>query len=127
MFRRVRQVNATVEYLRERLPYYGPLVQRDLHEFSKEIVGTTVGLGIAAAAGVLLACFVSLAVIVSAWDSHHRVLVAWLVCLVWAVIATAGLLIARASLSGRSVPFRHVGDALARDYAHLTASIQKEE
>jgi len=126
MFRRVHQVNATVHFLRERLPYYAPLVKQDAHEFRDEIVAATVGAGTAAVAGLMLACFLSVAVIVSAWESPYRITAAWCVCLLWAVVAGIGLLVARRALTARPQPFRHVGAALVRDYEHLLATVESE-
>jgi len=126
MFQKIHQANVIVHFLRDRLPFYGPLAQQDVHELRGEIVGAAVGAGILAAAGILLACFLSIAVIVSAWDSHYRIMAAWFVCLVWAAIATGGFLIAFRALSGRPSPFRRLSDALARDYARLVATVEGE-
>ena len=45
------------------------------------------GASISAAAGLIFACFLSVAVIVSAWDGVHRTAVAWAVCCGWGVLA----------------------------------------
>jgi len=116
-----------VHFLRERLPYYAPLARQDAHEFRDEIVAATVGAGIAAVAGLMLAGFVSVAVIVTAWDGSHRIMAAWLVCFAWAVIAITGLLFARRALTGRPQPFRHVSAALTRDYGHLLVAVENEQ
>jgi hypothetical protein len=80
MFRRVHEVRSILEFLRERAPHYGPLARDDLHKFRDEIVKASVGASISAAAGLIFACFLSVAVIVSAWDGLHRTAVAWTVC-----------------------------------------------
>lgn len=118
MFERVRLAKAIAHFAREHLRAYGPLLQRDLHQFRDEIVTATLGAGISLAAGLIFCAFLSVAVIVSAWAGPHRVLIAWLVCVSWGVIAGAGLLIARRVLMG-PVPFHLMSGALSRDYAAL--------
>src|ERR1700724_3642499 len=89
MFRRVHEVRSILQFLRERAPHYGPLARDDLHEFRDEIVKASVGASISAAAGLIFACFLSVAVIVSAWDGLHRTAVAWAVCCAWGVMVCA--------------------------------------
>ena len=72
MFERVRRVRSVLHFVRDRVPHYGPLLTTDLHRFREEIVKATVGAGVSAAAGLIFACFLSVAVIVSTWDSGHR-------------------------------------------------------
>jgi len=59
-----------------------------------------VGASIAASAGLIFACFLSVAVIVSAWDGLHRTAAAWAVCCSWGVLALCGLWYARKAISG---------------------------
>lgn len=126
MFGRVRRVRSVVHFVRDRVPHYGPLIADDLHHFRDELVRATVGAGISAVAGLIFACFLSLAVIVTAWDSPHRILAAWLVTLAWAILAVAGLSYARKALSGPR-PFRLVIAAVARDYGRLLAALDSAE
>lgn len=122
MFQRVHRVRSVLHFVRDRVPRYGPLVTTDLHRFREEIVKATVGAGVSAAAGLIFACFLSVAVIVSTWDSGHRSLAAWLVCLVWAGLALGGLIYARRAVAG-PMPFRLVSAAVSRDYAQLLAAL----
>jgi hypothetical protein len=126
MFRRVHEVKSVLEFLRERAPHYGPLARDDLHKFRDEIVKASVGASISAAAGLIFACFLSIAVIVSAWDSLYRVAVAWAVCTGWGVLAISGLWYARKAVLGPP-PFKLMAAALARDYAGLVAVVEREE
>ena len=125
MFRKVHEVNSALRFVRERLPHYGPLVAADLHQFREEIVKATMGASVSAVAGLIFAAFFSLAVIVTAWDTHYRITTAWLVCLAWAALALAGLVYARKAISG-PLPFRQVSGAVARDYATLLSVIDHE-
>src|SRR5258708_18438282 len=118
MFRRVHEVRSILQFLRARAPYYGPLARDDLHKFRDEIVKASVGASISAAASLIFACFLSVAVIVSAWDSLHRTAVAWAVCCAWGVLALSGLWYARKAISGPP-PFQLTAAAPARAYASL--------
>ncbi len=126
MFRRVHRVRSVLHFIRDRVPHYGPLITDDLHRFREEIVKATVGAGISAAAGLIFACFLSVAVIVTSWDSGHRILAAWLVCLAWAALALVGLVYMRRAVSGPQ-PFRLMSAAVSRDYAHLLAALDNAD
>jgi len=126
MFRRVHEVKSILEFLRERAPHYGPLARDDLHRFRDEIVKASVGASISAVAGLIFACFLSVAVIVSAWDSPHRAAVAWVVCGGWGVLALGGLWYVRKAISGPP-PFQLMAAALARDYSSLLAVVDQQE
>lgn len=125
MFRRVHRVKAIFQFLRERMPHYGPMARDDLHKFRDEIVKASVGACVSASAALIFACFFSIAVIVSAWDGSHRVAVAWVICCGWGVLALAGLWYARRAISGPP-PFRLMGAALARDYTSFLAVADRE-
>ncbi|MEA3174478.1 MAG: hypothetical protein QOF42_1889 [Gammaproteobacteria bacterium] len=126
MFRRVHRFKSILQFLRDRAPHYGPLARDDLHQFRDEIVKASVGASIAAVSGLIFACFLSVAVIVSAWDSPHRPAVAWVVCCGWGVLALGGLWYARKAISGPP-PFQLMAAALARDYRGLLALEDQQE
>ena len=118
MFERVGEARALFHFVGERLPHYAPLVSGDLRRFRDEIVGGTVGACIAMVAGFMFAGFLSVAAIVSAWDTSHRIMAAWAVCAGWGLIFLVGLALARRAVSAPS-PFHLVGTALIRDYARF--------
>ena len=126
MFRRVHRVKAILQLLRERAPHYGPLARDDLRKFRDEIVKASVGASISAAAGLIFACFLSVAVIVSGWNGPHRIAVAWAGCCGWGVLALSGLWYARKAISGPP-PFQLTAAALARDYTSLLAVADRQE
>jgi hypothetical protein len=126
MFRRVHSLKSIIEFLRERMPHYGPLAREDLHKFRDEIVKASVGVSVSAVAGLIFVCFLSVAAIVSAWDGTHRIAVAWSVCAAWGVLALAGLWYARKAIAGPP-PFRLMAAALARDYVHLLVVADQRE
>jgi hypothetical protein len=121
---RVRETGALIHFIRERLPHYGPLVSGDMRRFGEEIVKATAGACVAMVAGLFFACFLSVAAIVSAWNSPHRIAAAWVVCGVWGVVMLVGLGVARKTVSVPP-PFHLVSTALARDYAHFVDSIAR--
>ena len=127
MFGKVRRVRSVVHFVRDRVPHYGPLIADDLHHFRNELVRATVGAGVSAVAGLIFACFLSLAVIVTAWDTNHRLLVAWLVCGAWAVLAIVGLSYARRAVVSAPRQFRLVSAAISRDYTRLVAALEGEK
>jgi hypothetical protein len=126
MFRQVHRAKSILLFLRERAPHYGPLASEDLLKFRDEIVKATVGASVSAAAGLIFACFLSVAVIVSAWDGLHRAAVAWAVCCGWGALALSGLWYARKALSGPP-PFQLMAAALARDYTGLLTMADRED
>ena len=125
MFRRVHRLKSILQFLRERAPHYGPLTRDDLQKFGDEIVKASVGASIAAAAGLIFACFLSVALIVSAWDGRHRAAVAWAVCCAWGLLALGGLWYARKAMSGPP-PFKLTAAALERDYTSLLALADRQ-
>jgi hypothetical protein len=122
LFERIGEARTLFHYVAERLPHYAPLVSGDLRRFRDEIVDGTVGACVAMGAGFMFAGFLSVAAIVSAWDTPHRIMAAWVVCAAWGLISLVGLALARRAVSGPP-PFHLVGTALIRDYARLVDSM----
>ena len=122
MFPKIHEGRALVRFLQERLPHYGPLVSGDVRRFREELIKASAGTAIAAGAGLIFICFLSVAVLVSSSPGAHRTAVAWIICGVWGLIALGGLLTARRAVAGPP-PFHLVGTALARDYARFVDSL----
>lgn len=80
---RIRESRTLIHFVRERLPHYGPLASSDLRLLGEEIVKATVGACIALVAGVIFACFLSMAAIVLAWNGLHPIAAAWLALAPW--------------------------------------------
>lgn len=76
-------------------PDYLRIFHSDLNTFRDELVRTSGGLIVAAVAGLLFLSFLSVALLVSAWESRFRLLTAWGISAGWLVIALAGLVCAR--------------------------------
>jgi uncharacterized membrane protein YqjE len=126
LLQKIRDSVALAHFVRERLPHYGPLVAGDLRRFREEIVQATVGAGLAMVAGLFFACFVSVAIIISFWNGPYRIVSAWLICALWAVVAIAGLRIARRAVIAAPPPFHVVGVTFARDYEHIVELLSRE-
>jgi hypothetical protein len=101
MFDAVHRLQRIAKLVHSRAPEYIRLARADSGSFRLELVEAAAGVA-AAAAGLLFICFLSVAVIVTSWETHYRVLVAWLVCSGWGVIALAGLGYARRVVRGRT-------------------------
>jgi len=120
VFGRIRRVHGTLKFIHSRAPDYIRLARQDAGAFRREMIEVLVGLGMGAAAGMFFLCFLSVAVIVTAWDSRYRVLTAWLVCSGWGVLAMAGLAYSRRMLRG-PVPFENLTRALFHDLQVIEA------
>ncbi len=92
--------------------------------FEGELARVAVGTGVAAVAGLLCIAFVSVAVIVTAWDSHYRITAAWLVCLGWAVLVAVATRYALAVRTGPK-PFAALSTELLHDL-HQVERMQNE-
>jgi ABC-type uncharacterized transport system permease subunit len=114
LFGRIRRVHGTLQFIHSRSPEYIRLARQDLGAFRREVIEILIGLGVGVAAGMLFLCFLSVAIIVTAWESRYRVLTTWLVCGGWAVLAMAGLLHSRRGLSG-PLPFENLTRVLLKD------------
>ena len=120
VFGRIRRVHGTLKFIHSRTPDYIRLARKDVTEFRHELLEALLGVGVGAAAGLFFMCFLSVAIIVTVWDSPYRVLTAWLVCGGWGAMAVAGLLYSRRGLSGPA-PFANLARALLHDVEVIEA------
>ena len=126
MFKRVTLARALIRFACEHVHHYGPLVEHDLHRLRDEMVNVILGAGILISAGFIFCGFLSVAVILTAWDGPHRTLTAWVVCSFWGVFALAGMWVAQRALAGPT-PFRLLRYALSRDYATFIAAFGSDK
>jgi hypothetical protein len=122
VFEQIGEARALFQFVRERVPHYAPLVSGDLRRFRDEIVNGTVGACVAMVAGLMFIGFLSVAAIVSAWNTPHRITTAWVVCGGWGLVSLVGLARARRAVSAPP-PFHLVSTALIRDYARFVDSM----
>jgi hypothetical protein len=120
VFGRIRRVHGTLKFIHSRTPDYIRLARQDVTAFRRELLEALLGVGVGAAAGMFFMCFLSVAIIVTVWDSHYRVLTAWLVCGGWGAVAAAGLRYSRRALTGPA-PFANLARALLHDVEIIEA------
>jgi hypothetical protein len=122
MFTEIRRVRRTWNLINGRLPEFLRVLHLDLASFREELVRAVAGAILGAVGGFLFIGFLSVAVIVTAWDTPHRILAAWLICLSWAALAVLGLSYARRTLRG-PLPFGRVSAELLRDIGQLRKDV----
>jgi hypothetical protein len=123
VFGRIRRVHGTLKFIHSRTPDYIRLARQDVTAFRRELLEALLGLGVGAAAGMFFTCFLSVAIIVTMWDTPHRVLTTWLVCGGWGAVAAAGLLYSRRALGGPA-PFANLARALLHDLEIIEDGIE---
>src|ERR1700722_5907681 len=115
MFERLREAKTLLHLLEASAPKYVPLVREDVRHFRVEVVKAAVGAGMAGAAALIFSCFLSVAVIISAWAGAHRGAVAWGGCGVWGAVGLVGITVLLGVLS-RPAPFMLVPRQAVADY-----------
>lgn len=118
MLGRILRAKHAAAFVGSRMEDYLQLVRIEALELRQELIRTAIGLALLMGAGMLCLCFLSVALIVSAWDTELRILIAWLVCLFWALLGGAGLMVARRGLKPPT-PFEDLGSEISRDLAVL--------
>jgi hypothetical protein len=118
MMDEARRARGVFRFIRLNSPVYLKVLDSDLHAFRDELIRASAGLVVGAIAGLLFVSFLSAAVVISAWDSHSRILAAWSVTAGWLAIALAGLNYARRALRA-PVPFANLTRLLQKDLAAI--------
>ena len=114
MFEKLKRLRIAAGFIGGRMEDYGRLAALDAAILQKDIVQSLIGFSIVAFAAFFLVVFISVAVIVTAWDTQVRILVAWLVCLFWLLVAGAGLIYARGAFKGPPA-FQDLKSEFAKD------------
>jgi hypothetical protein len=115
MVAKARRAREVFRFIRINSPAYLRVLHSDLDRFRGEFVRTLAGLMVAGVAALLFVSFLSVAVLVSAWETKLRLMTAWGVTAGWLVIAIAGLSYARRALQA-PVPFANIAQMLQRDF-----------
>jgi hypothetical protein len=118
MIAKARRAREVFRFMRINSPAYLRVFRSDLHTFRDELIRISVGVLMGAVAGLLFVSFLSVALLVSAWDTQFRLLTAWGVCGGWLVIAIGGLVFARRALKV-PVPFANFTQLLQQDLAAI--------
>ena len=115
MVAKARRAREVFRFIRINSPAYLRVLHSDLDRFRDEFVRTLAGLMVAGVAALLFVSFLSVAVLVSAWETKLRLVTAWGVTAGWLVIAIAGLSYARRALQA-PMPFANIAQMLQRDF-----------
>jgi hypothetical protein len=118
MVAKARRAREAFRFIRINSPAYLRVFHSDLHTFRDELIRTSAGLIVGAVAGLLFAAFLSVALLVTTWDTKLRILAAWGITGGWLIIALAGLRYARRALRAPT-PFANFTKLLQRDLASL--------
>src|ERR1700676_4687011 len=98
MLAKARRTREVFRFIRINSPAYLRVFHSDLDTFRNELVRTSAGLIVGAVAGLLFASFLSVALLVSAWETKLRMPTAWGVAAAWLLVALGGLGYARRAL-----------------------------
>ena len=115
---KARRAREVFRFIRINSPAYLRVFHSDLRAFRVEFVRTSMGLVIGAVAALLFVSFLSVALLVTAWDTKFRLPTAWGVSVGWLVIAVAGLAYARRALKAPP-PFANFTQLLQQDLAAI--------
>jgi hypothetical protein len=118
MVAKARRAREVFRFIRINSPAYLRVFHSDLHTFRDELIRTSAGLIVGSVAGLLFASFLSLALLVTTWDTKLRLVAAWGITGGWLTIALAGLIYARRALRAPT-PFAHFTKLLQRDLASI--------
>jgi uncharacterized membrane protein YqjE len=118
MVAKARRAREAFRLIRIHAPAYLRVFHCDLNALRRALVRPLAGLIISAVAGLLFVSFLSVAILISAWDTPLRLITAWGVVAVWLVIAIAGLIYARSALRS-PVPLATLTPLLQRDLAAI--------
>ena len=118
MLAKARRTREVFRFIRINSPAYLRVFHSDLDTFRNELVRTSAGLIVGAVAGLLFASFLSVALLVSAWETKLRMPTAWGVAAAWLLVALGGLGYARRALRA-PMPFANFIQLLQRDQAAI--------
>jgi hypothetical protein len=114
MVAKARRAREVFRFIRINSPAYLRVFHSDMNAFRDEFVRTLAGLMVGAVAGLLFVSFLSVALLVSVWETKLRLPTAWGVTAGWLLIALAGLTYARRAVQA-PVPFANFAQLLQRD------------
>lgn len=118
MVAKARQAREVLRFIFVNSPAYLRVFHSDLHIFRNELVRASAGLIVGAVAGLLFVSFLSMALLVSAWETELRLLTAWGVSAGWLLIALAGVVYAQRALQAPR-PFAKISRLLQQDFAAI--------
>jgi hypothetical protein len=116
MFSSIRKVKILIPFFNQRLGDYTELARLDFITLRNEMIAAIVGAAVGVAALLLLLAFISIAVIVTEWDTPNRVRAAWIIVIGWGLLTSVCGYLARFLMKGSS-PFANIGSEISLDLA----------
>ena len=120
MFSFIQKAKILIPFFNQRLTDYAQLARLDLITFRNEMIASIVGAAIGAAALLLLLGFICVALIITEWDTPNRILTAWIIAFVWALITAVCALLARFLMKGTSA-FENIATEISLDLSVVKA------
>lgn len=114
MFARLARARTIATFASWRVGDYAELLKLEVAQYRKALVLSMVGLVALALCGVATGAFVSVAVLVTYWDTPIRVPVAWAIAAVWAVLAIVAAWLA-SRVTREDQPFATLADQIRLD------------
>jgi uncharacterized membrane protein YqjE len=121
MLRTIRKIKHVLSFSAERIGDYAELLQIELALFKQGVVKTVISYVVMVVSMMMFLTFVSVAVLVTSWDTPYRVIVAWAITAVWFVLALISFYLARTALTPS--PLGELGDEIRRDVAAIRESL----
>ncbi|SOE47507.1 hypothetical protein ANDA3_0885 [plant metagenome] len=118
MLSQIARARVVAAFATGRISDYAELLKLELVEYRRSVVLGMVGWIALVVCGLACAGFISVAVIVSYWDSAYRVQAAWGIAALWGVLALASWGLARAANRDRPV-FSTLSEELNLDLAAI--------
>ncbi len=112
-----RFIGAVLEHIATR----GELLAVELAEEKQRLIHTLIAVSVLLAAVVMVLVFAGILALVLAWDTPHRALVAWLIPLVFLLLAGGAWLWLKGLLSKKTALFRDSLQELKHDARELRA------
>ena len=114
MWGRLARAKTIATFASWRVGDYAELLKIEIAQYRKALVLSMVGLIALALCGLATAAFVSVAVLVTYWETDIRIQVAWGIAACWAILALAALWLAR-RISHEEQPFATLAEQLRLD------------
>lgn len=118
MLSQIARAKVVAAFAAGRVSDYAELLKLELAEYRRNVVLGMVGWIALVICGLACAAFISVAIIVTYWDSPYRVQAAWGIAALWGVLALASWGLARAANRDRPV-FTTLTEELSLDLAAI--------
>ncbi len=122
MFETLKKSRQLAAIALDRIGDYVALLRIEMKLQGRELGVQVAGYAAAALFALFALLFFGIALIVSFWDSDYRALAAWVVVVLYAGGAAAGIAMARRH-AGRESPLRALGEEMRRDIALVRESL----